>query len=168
MRSSITPPKTSTRFPKNSHIDHPSFTLLNKSDKKIKKKPSHTKLEPLKDNYSYLVFAGYVNNNKKLDLTKTTNLRGVYTSEEHAIDFAKNYKIASGKSLYMISVVFKIKNGDRLDISTTPLGVYYRSAYHMVCNRDTEKISQNEYGNYLKTQPWSWTSQMVKICRCIV
>lgn len=111
---------------------------------------------PLELNCSYLVFADYVNNNKKIDLTLTKNICAIFTYEEQAREFAKNVNIVSGKSLNMISVIFKIKNGERLDITSTPLSVYHKSPYRVICNCSEEEVPENLYEKLIISRKSKW------------
>ena len=100
---------------------------------------------PLELNCSYLVFSDYLDSNKKIDLTLTKNICAICTNEVQAREFAKTVNIVSAKSLNMISVIFKIKNGERLDITSTPLAVYHKSDYRDICNCSEEEVPENLY-----------------------
>lgn len=131
----------------------PSFRQLNSREPVIQQ-PS-LPLGKLSNDNIFIVFANNLKSNEKLDLTKIENLRKVYTSEQHARNFAKTYT-SSSELPTMISVVFKIENGSKLDITSIPLVVYINTAYQRVMKQNSLVIDRCQYDNYLIREKKTW------------
>lgn len=99
---------------------------------------------------SYIVFAISSDYSKILDVTELENIQGVYTDKDSACQFAKNYPMKK-QGLQMISVVYEIPNGEKIDI-TSPIKVYSRTAFQRVCNHQTVEVDRCQYPNYIITK----------------
>lgn len=135
----------------------------NSGDTRLRKSNSRKiSLPQLSDSYSYLVFANQISKNK-LDLTKTKNIKAIYTSEDNAKQFARNFSINNNKAS-IISVVFKIRNGETLNILSQPLVVYYKSPLECILNQTAKELDMSEYDKYLKTKRSRWCCRCLFIC----
>lgn len=135
--------------------------LTHSPDKLQKTNSRKITISVLEKTDCYVVFADNLNGSQKLDLTKSVNIRGIFTSEDNAREFATTYSVTEGK-LNFISLIFKIQNGAKLNINDSPLVVYCRTPYQCLFNYDTPAINSKEYHKYINFKKHYWVLQ----CLC--